>query len=267
MNRAIVVYQRAYGRSLAVARALHEAMARHGILSTITCEDVATKAQIVAAYGWRNPDLFRHADRFVHVDLGYWGRIPGIIEGPYKVVIDGRHPKLDTIDRTDPRTNLPPIGNWQRPSGNRILLAGMSAKSAGTYGYGPEEWERGMVSRIHSMDPTVEILYRPKPSWRGATFLAGTTMDYRFRLEDTLRIVQGVICHHSNVAIDACAMGTPWWSVEGALAPWGASSLEDLLGGWTPDKDRRLEALGRLSWFQWNLDEIAKGDFLIGFSP
>lgn len=223
-----------------------------------------TDGDVVIAYGWRNLAMFeayRAAGKlFVYLDMGYWHRRPrgAIFRGYHKVVVNARDP-FAYFRRGHPDDRLRQlrirIEPW-RTGGDHILLAGMSAKSAWHYGYGPEAWETKAIARLrkHTSRP---IVYRPKPSWPGARPIAGTDFaDPKAPLASALNGAWAVVTHHSNVGIDALVAGVPVYSVKG-LASTMSFPLDEIEDPpFVPD---RAGFLADVAYCQWNADEMESG--------
>jgi hypothetical protein len=69
-----------------------------------------------------------------------------------------------------------------------------------------------------------------------------------------------VVCRHSNVAVDACRVGAPVVTQDGAAAsiyPRRLSKYQE-----QPSQEVRQEFLERLAWWQWSVDEVRSGAML-----
>lgn len=266
-----VFYVRGNGRSQRLASALTAGARAAGYL-TFARDDAshtAPRGEIAAFYGFEkdSPRIMRDyvasGRKVIFLDLGYWGRQSGgRFRGFHKVAVNDRHPTAYVMNGKLPLTRLQHqrviVRPWRLQHENsHILLAGMSAKSAESYGLKPEEWERWAASEIrkHTQRP---ILYRPKPSWRDARGIPGTNFDDPARnLELSLNGCHAVVTHHSNVAIDALAFGVPafvWDGAAAAVCPRDLSQIE------APPKVRHREKfLGNLAWCQWSVEEMING--------
>lgn len=223
-----------------------------------------TDADVAVAYGWRNVETFeayREAGKpFVYIDLGYWHRRPrgAVFRGYHKVVVNGRD-ALTYFRRGSPADRLRrakvTVKPW-RETGDHILLAGMSAKSARHYGLGPQQWESTAVRRLRRLSDR-PIVYRPKPSWTGAWPISGAAMDDAKRpLGEALEGAWAVVTHHSNVGIDALAAGIPVHSVLG-LASTMSFDLDAIEA--PPLPADREGFLADVAYCQWNANEMESG--------
>lgn len=222
---------------------------------------------LAMAYGWAEPhvfDAYRDAGKpFVYVDLGYWGRkAPGDELGGYhKVCVSERHPN-SMIGRCFPATRWREAGLNVKPwrtSGRHVLLAGLSAKAAASYGFGPQEWEYAIIGQIRRYTAR-PIVYRPKPSWTNAPAIPGTRFSPAGEaLAAVLADCWAVVTHHSNVQIDAMLAGVPFFAEHGAGI--GLRFPLDMIDAPPPYRAGDREAvLNDLAWCQWTLAEIAAGE-------
>lgn len=226
--------------------------------------DPVVRGDVVAAYGWRHPELFeayRAAGKdFIYIDLGWWGRKPawGLLDGFHKACVNGREPGPYFRRGSDPerfRIHSLEIAPWRR-EGRHILLAGMSAKSAGTRGFAPQEWELATVEKIRAVIDR-PILYRPKPSWADPTPIPGTTFtDSKQPLGQFLASAHAIVTLHSNVAVDALLAGVPVCCEQGVGAEL-SGEIRQLKA--PPLPHGRHELMADIAWCQFNGDEMRDG--------
>lgn len=218
---------------------------------------------------------FKSTKTAVYVDLGYWGRrAGGRWAGYHKVVVNDRHPTAYFQRRPMPPDRLarfhvkPLIGYsgfqhiqaW-RPKSAPILLAGMGDKGAIAEGFRPEQWERDMVEQIrrHTRRP---ILYRPKPSWKGAKPIEGCGYSsVLVTAEKELEKAWCVVTHHSNVAVDAMVQGIPAFVASGVASRLceHVSSIDDIECPAPKSQVDVEQFCADLAYTQWNIDEMKKG--------
>jgi hypothetical protein len=137
-----------------------------------------------------------------------------------------------------------------------VLLAGMSAKSAGTRGWRPQEWEMATILELRRVTNR-PIMYRPKPSWLDATPISGTQFSPRDELvTDALKNCWAVVTLHSNVAIDALLAGIPIHALEGVAA--GFSQPLEQIETFRLDGNRE-QLMADIAWCQWKASEMADG--------
>lgn len=199
----------------------------------------------------------------IYVDLGYWGRHEGgRYRGFHKVCINGRHPTAYFQKRQHDYSRAAALGvkiePW-RPGGDHILLAGMSGKSSHVDGFEPNQWEREAIEALRAATSRT-IIYRPKPSWKAAVPLAGTTFSPKTQpLEEVLQNCHAVVTHHSNVAVDAIVSGIPAFCQEGVGAPLSKHSLAGIDTPFRPGDDERRQWVADIAWTQFSIAEMATG--------
>ncbi len=197
----------------------------------------------------------------VYIDLGYWNRTEGgKLYGYHKIAVNSRHPTAYFQNRPMPHNRFlqqgVAISPWQK-GGRHILVAGMGAKAADVEGFKPSEWEESAVREIRRYTDR-PIIYRPKPSWRHATEIEGTTFSGRDeRLATVLADCHAVVSHHSNVCVDAILAGIPSFCWHGVAKPM---SLRELALIETPlYPDDREQWAANIAYTQWRPDEMASG--------
>lgn len=221
-------------------------------------------ADVGIAYGWANPALFQEyrsrGGHFVYVDLGWWDRkpLPSLLDGFHKVVVDGREPGAYfrgnfATDRFA-RQGLT-VAPW-RAFGNHVLLAGMSAKSAGTRGLAPMQWELATIEILRQVTAR-PVIYRPKPSWAGAQPIPGTIYSPPDQpLKAVLKDCWMAVTMHSNVAVDALLAGVPVNVAEGVAREF-STPLVEIDAPCRPDGREQLMA--DIAWQQWSPAEMRSG--------
>lgn len=139
-----------------------------------------------------------------------------------------------------------------KPPSEPVLVVGQGRKSTATSGEGD------LLAQISGARAVFRrVSYRPKPRHpveRGAAFS---------RLEidtgrDALSAVRDsglVVCRHSGLAVTAAVVGRAVVSSRGAASSVYPRTLAAL--NLQPSDERRLEWLGRLSWFVWHIGELA----------
>ena len=205
-------------------------------------------------------DYVKSGRKVVFVDLGYWGRRHGgRFRGFHKISVDARHPTKYLMTRDRDASRLRRFGVVVKPwreRGDHIVLAGMSLKSAKSYGFKAEEWERNAVAELrkHTDRP---IIYRPKPSWLEATHIPTTTMQRTALPDQALQNCHAVVTHHSNVAVDALAAGVPAFCMDGVAVPMSLQKRHEIENPIFPKG--REQWLANIAWSQWSVDEMESG--------
>lgn len=254
-------------RSQVIATALEHGAHAAGHKAKLR-DDAAYKepiGDVAAFYGYQKcfprmmAEYLAAGKAVVFVDLGYWGRhTGGRFRGYHKVSVGGRHPTDYIMNRKRDPSRLTQLGirklPWQK-TGRDIIVAGMSDKSAASYGLKPEEWERQAIVELRK-HTTRPIIYRPKPSWRGAKPIHGSTFQ-KTTSDLVFTNVHAVVTHHSNLAIDALQHGVPAFCWDGAAK---CMSLQDLSKIESPLRPRgRDQWMNNLAWCQWNVGEMKSG--------
>jgi hypothetical protein len=253
-------------RSCHVARAMRDGLLCHGVVAPVEEAFKAVSADVVIAYGWSNKAVFeayRSAGKqFVYIDLGFWRRKdPGKrLDGFHKVVVNGWCPTA-TMRRGCPSDryvalDLPPP---QRPHGEKkVVVAGMSAKSAADHNLLPEVWETETIARI-ARQTERKVVYRPKPSWVEAKPLERAEFSHGESIEAVLASAHALVTHHSNAAVDAIAAGVPVYCKTGVGSLLSTVSLDDIENPCMPTAAERQQLLYDVAYLQWNVDEMRNG--------
>ncbi len=251
-------------RSIHLAQAMREGATKMGLQAGMVPNFYGPAGDVGVAYGWGNPGLFdayrAAGGHFVYLDLGWWGRKPigAMLDGYHKVVVDGREPG-SYFRGSFPGDRIAHHGvraaPW-RASGRNVLLAGLSAKSAGTRGLRPQEWETRTAAALRQLTAR-PIIYRPKPSWTGATPIPKTIFSGPEQaLDAVLRDCWAVVTLHSNVAVDALAAGVPVNVAEGVAREF-STPLFQIENPRMPDGRDHL--LADIAYCQWTPKEMANG--------
>lgn len=203
----------------------------------------------------RLPVALSHIERggmVIAFDLGYWDR--DLAKRKFRVSINGFHP-TQVMEGKDP-----PADRWHasgkgvsRKGGDPkgpILLIGNAPKSIAV---GAKGWTAEMSRAIRKEFPDKKIRYRPKPK-RPAEEGVGYDAISDEPIKEALHRASLVVCRHSNVAVDACMLGVPVVTQDGAAAsiyPRTLAAYKD-----QPDLETRISFLTRLAYWQWNQDEV-----------
>lgn len=208
-------------------------------------------------------ERYRTGATAVYIDLGYWGRREGgRWTGYHKLVVNDRHPNAYLWDWEAPPDRLARFHvepKARRAGGNHVVLCGMSDKGARSCGYEPEQWERQAIAAIrkHTNRP---IIYRPKPSWKGAKPIEGTHYSSKLRtFEQELECAHCVVTRHSNCALEALLAGVPAHATEGVAAtvvPWNLDRIE---APPMPSADMLRQLAQNVAYCQWSIAEMRDG--------
>lgn len=186
-----------------------------------------------------------HGGRVACLDLAYWDR-----DGAMRVAVDGLHPSVEHLEATRglmyPPRPMPALREDADPRGP-VFVIGMGKKSRLHLQGRPGEWERQALKDARARFPDNRVLYRKKGrrpdviEWPELACMS---------IEEALRGAARVICHHSNVAVDACIAGVPVETQAGA-ALWLYRKTA------TPDAVQRLDFLSRLAHWQYKTHEAS----------
>jgi hypothetical protein len=194
----------------------------------------------------RRPAMLRHIRDGGHVvawDLGYWIR-----DCHFRLSIDRDHPPCLLPDMPALRFDRCSIALRDDYDANGpIILVGFGKKSREALGLRGLEWEEQTYYALRNAYPDKRIVYRPK---RPEAFVFCDHSEGS--IEDVLRGASLVVCHHSNVAIDACMAGIPVVCKDGAAAGLYNNSIKN---PYNPTHAARLAFLRRLAWWQWKPTE------------
>lgn len=179
-------------------------------------------------------------------DLGYWNRQKQP-DPCMRVTINADHPYA--MIQPEPPERFAAEGIELREDHNPdgpIILCGLGVKQRQWKGYSRWQWEDGALRRLRKRYGERRILYRPKrpeDAPGGLETAHGT-------IEDVLRGASLLVCHHSNVAVDACIAGVPVQCDDGA-------ALALYRGNQSPTHEQRLAFLQSLAWWQYRTAEAA----------
>ena len=265
--KAIFYQERNSRRSAVIAEAMAEGARRHSETVTVAQWAGSPDGDCAVFYGWRQPeiaDAYREAGKpFVHVDLGWWDRKPEgrPLEGYHKVSVNARDPTA-YFRRSWPSDRFDHFGivvsEWRWQRGRAILLAGMSAKSAGVQGFAPYEWERAAIAKLRAITDR-EIIFRPKPSWLEARPIPGTTFSPSGEgLALVFDRTWAVVTLTSNVAVDALIAGLPIFAERGVAAALSMPALSMVQD--PPLPAGRHQLLADIAYQQWSVPEMRSGD-------
>lgn len=256
------------GRAGNVAHAMREGLHRHGIEAEVYTRWKGTPSGDVAiAYGWKHEDVFRvykaAGAQFAYFDMGYFNRRPsrdkgGSREGHHRLAVNGWDTAA-TMVRGCPSDRWDALEIEVRPDrpndgAGAVLVAGMSAKAAGTHGFKPEQWETETLARVRAAGGGFEIIDRPKPA----------NLDTAEPIEAVLNRCALVITHHSNVAVDGLVLGVPCYARKGVGMLVSLSDYISPTGGlmWKPSPPiaERRALLADVAYAQWTPDEMRSGE-------
>lgn len=252
-------------RSGTIAKAMRDGFVRHGIDVKIYHRFDMIRGDVAVAYGWSNQETFSaYRERglhFIYIDLGFWLRKPiaASLDGYHKVSLDDWCP-TGKMRRGCPSDRFEFLGVDVRPSvpGDHILIAGMSEKASVHHGLLPNEWEQGAVSALQAATSR-RLVYRPKPSWRGAIQLVGADFSVSKSIEEDLVGCHALVTHHSNAAVDAVVAGVPVYCEKSVGSILSMRSIADVERPYRPADAERMQFLYDVAYVQYTPNEMRSG--------
>jgi hypothetical protein len=150
-----------------------------------------------------------------------------------------------------------------RQRGRHIVIAGSSEKYHRFNGIDtdPNRWAFEISQMIAEYAPGRQIIYRPKPSWKGAAEFDGATFHQHKRsLLADLEGCHVMVTHGSNAAVDAVLAGVPCIILgDGVAGPVSSARIRDVETPLMVNERDRLQWLWNLAHCQWTLAEMADG--------
>ncbi len=195
-------------------------------------------------------------------DKGYSRHRLGRCWEYWRISLNGHHPTQTTLTGIDyPPDRFEDMGldvsRW-RKRGEHILIAGSSEKYHRFYGLPhPTEYAKSIIDVLQTHTKR-DIIYRPKPSWRGAKPIKGSEYSHgKDSLAAILRDCHAIVTHGSNTCFEAALMGVPSVILgDAVMKPISTTSLRAIdqvkLGN-------RQPIFNGLAYHQWTLKEFKSG--------
>lgn len=234
------------------------------------CPDMSG-IDLAAFVGIKSAKLMRAARdqgvRTMTFDKGYSRhRGPNRTWEYWRASLDAHQPTETTLMRKSyPRDRYCEMGWSMRPwrrKGRKIIIAGSSAKYHEAMGLdNPNTYARGLIKQIRQRSRR-PIVYRPKPSWKGAKPLKKAEFsDHREHIGSVLREAHCLITYGSNACFDAIAAGVPAIVLGDAVArPICSTSIDDIEQPMMVRDGDRIQWAANLAYHQWTEAEMAAGD-------
>jgi len=153
---------------------------------------------------------------------------------------------------------LPKLSNNKN---GHVLVAMSSQKYQDFYGLGDAtHYAAKIVLRIWK-DYGKQIVYRPKPSWRGAVAVPFAQFSRPpHTIEDALRGAYCVVTHGSSAPFDAIQLGIPSICLGPSIvAPICSGTLDDLDNPYWASERERFQWASNMAYCQWTADELRTG--------
>lgn len=219
---------------------------------------------VACVFGVKSFDLFRaNASKgipVVYFDKGYIRRGPSTYwrmsvnaHSPADWVASAKMPS-DRAERQQYRAR-----QWH--NGKSVVIAGASEKYHRFHSLPhPTEYARQLVKRIREFTDA-PIVYRPKPSWKEATPIAGADYSDSGRIDDALGDAAVLVTHGSNACLDAILAGVPSIVLgNGITKSVSSTSIEDVAAPHKANLSSITQMLANVAYCQWTIDEIGDGD-------
>lgn len=232
-----------------------------------------TDVAIVLGVKGRSGEIFREhrvlGKHVVYVDKGYYrgrGDDPAVKLKYFRFSVDGFQPLayFQAIPRPDDRwRRLGFVFESRQPLGRHIIYAGSSQKYCDFQQIGDAtKYAAKVVRAVRKYLPRHEIVYRPKPTWRDAVPIDGTTFSQgKKKIQEELIGAKALITHGSNAAFDAILAGVPCVVLGDAIAkPIAMQRLDQLQAVEFPNDTARYQWGCDLAYCQWTLDEMRSGE-------
>lgn len=235
-----------------------------GTEATPDC-DVAIMVGVKSKELWQQH--LRWGCQMVYLDKGYSRHDRG--DGSrvweyWRVSVNAHHPTAKY--RTDyPADRAKKAGwsfvPWKSNSRGPIIIAGSSEKYHSFYDMKPPtEYARKLVKQIRSTTRN-EIIYRPKPSWKGKEPIEDTTFSDGGSIDEVLKNAWCLITHGSNACFEAMLSGIPSIVIgEAVMAPISSTSIEELHSLRMASDKERQQMLNFLGYHQWTMEEMVNGE-------
>lgn len=240
----------------------------------LTGEPQVASAEMACMVGVKSRALFQaNWDAGVHTLMFDKGYHRERVEGPirtweyWRMAYDGHHPTTKLAKMRAPDDRFGELGLRMKPwrnRGNKIVFAGASEKyhefydlpEPTTYATEILEWIHRHRRKLGLMDH--ELVYRPKPTWRNAVPIPGTTYSTREEdIVDVLKDAHAMVTHGSNACFEAMLAGTPCIVLGNAIAkPISSDRLDDLRNPPLATDDLRAQLLYNLTYCQWTMREM-----------
>lgn len=208
-----------------------------------------------------------HREAGIHTILFDKGYVRDRIAGGrtweyWRVALDAHQPTETTLSRMKMgperwQTFGLDIAPW-RKRGNHIVIAGSSAKYHDFYDLPhPADWTVALVEEIRRYTDR-PIIYRPKPSWKEARRIAGTTWSGGDEtIKDALWGAHCLVTHGSNACFEAALMGVPSIVLGDAVAkPISSTSIAEIED---PIMGKRDQWFQNLAWHMFTEAEMLDG--------
>lgn len=274
----VVFFRSSNAREGMLAEAFAEGVKAHGDDAEIrvikTGEELAEDAGAIVLAGVKSREIYwrhwREGTNVIYLDKGYMRHL--MAGGPvrqweyWRAAVNGHHPTRYLGQMRKPTDRLErlevDIKPW-RKSGSKIIFAGSSEKYHEFYGlHDPTRYAERVVRNLKDVAPGMRIVYRPKPSWKGAVPVAGAAYSRGAdKIGDALKDAHALVTHGSNACFEAVLHGVPCIILgDGVAKPISDTSLHHVMEPRLATDAEREQWLANLAYCQWTLAEYATGE-------
>lgn len=191
-----------------------------------------------------------------HKKNGHWEywRVSSNSHNPTTLDITYPSDRFNSLDFT--------IKPW-RKKGDHILLAGSSSKYHAFYNMlDPTNFAKKIVKNIRKQTNR-SIVYRPKPSWKEAVPIKGTTYSNGRKKDSILEAFNNchvLVTHGSNACFEAALNGVPSIIIGTGVMRNASSVTLHEINAPICNSSERLKIFNALAYHQWTLDEFESGE-------
>lgn len=263
----IVFYASDKPRELALAKAFAAGAKKHKHRVEVrTLGDISLDADLSCMVGVKSIGLWNHLNQHgkqtLMFDKGYSRHRKGGCWEYWRVSLGAHHPTETTLTGlTYPSDRFDGAG-WKLErwgsGGDHILLAGSSEKYHNFYGLcDPNAYAENVVATLRQYTDR-QVIYRPKPSWRGALPIDGASFSpCKQSLAEVLRNCYAVVTHGSNACFEAALNGIPSIILGNAvMRPISSTKLKHIE---RVRRGNRAPIFNALAYHQWTLTEFTSG--------
>ena len=206
----------------------------------------------------------------VYIDKGYYrgrGDDPAVKLKYFRFSVDAFQPLAYFQNTKHPSDRWDKLGFSFEPMqrnnfAGHIIYAGSSQKYCDFQQIGDATKYATKVIKLIKKFVTNNIVYRPKPTWKDAVPIEGTTFSQsKKKIQEELKGAMALVTHGSNASFDAILAGVPTIVLGDAIAkPMAMQEIQQLRNINFPRDECRLQWGYDLAYCQWTLDEMRSGE-------
>jgi hypothetical protein len=222
---------------------------------------------VVCIIGIKNYDLLREILSqeipVIYIDKPYAPRRLGQY---VRVAVNNHQPTTYLHDMEITESYRAEGFGWQpapwRKLRRDVIFAGSSQKYCSMKELGSAtQYAESVVDQIRRVDGRSRpIIYRPKPSWKDATPIPGTSFSREKFIGNVLEHAHVLVTYGSNACFEAMLCGVPSIILGNAvMRSISSTRVEDVNRPHYAQMSDRERLLTRLAHCQWSLDELSSG--------